>query len=90
MGRISNPSYEDGRDAFFALLGNAPSTGLVNQTTQRPMERNVAAILPPSPEATPILAARTDAVFAGSLQAADDVVIDMPMLPEEEVSELVE
>jgi streptogramin lyase len=79
-----------GRDAFFALLGNAPSTGSVNQPTQRPTERNVAAILPPSPEAAPILAARRDAVFAGSQQAADDVLTDMPMLPEEDVSIAVE
>jgi hypothetical protein len=75
-----------GRDAFFALVGNAPSTGPVNQTTQRPTERNVAAILPPSPEATPILAARSDAVFAGSEQAADDVLIDVPFFPDEEVA----
>jgi hypothetical protein len=78
------------RNAFFALLGSTPSTGSVNQNTQRPTERNVTAILPPSPEAAPILAARSDAVFAGSQQAADDVLTDVPMLPEEEVSELVE
>jgi hypothetical protein len=79
-----------GRDAFFALVGNAASTGSVNQTTQRPVERNVAAILPPGPEAAPILAARSDAVFAGSQQAADDVLIDVPTLPEEDVSVAVE
>jgi hypothetical protein len=78
-----------GRDAFFALLGNAPSTGPVKQSIQRPTERNVPAILPPSPEAATILAARTDAVFAGS-QQGDDVLIDMPMLPEEDVSVAVE
>jgi hypothetical protein len=43
-----------------------------------------------SPEAAPILAARGDAVFAGSQQAADDVPIDVPMLPEEDVSVAVE
>jgi hypothetical protein len=79
-----------GRDAFFALVGNAPSVSLVNQTTQRPTERNVATILPPSPEAAPILAARTDAVFAGSQQGADDVLIDMLMLPDEDVAVAVE
>jgi hypothetical protein len=79
-----------GRDAFFALVGNASSTGSVNQTTQRPRERNVTAILPPSPAATPIPAARSDAVFAGSQQAADNVVIDMTILPDEEVAVAVE
>jgi hypothetical protein len=79
-----------GRDAFFALLGNAPSTGSVNQITQRPAERNVAAILPPSPEATPILAARSDAVLAGSQPAADDVLIDVPFFPDEEGAIAVE
>jgi hypothetical protein len=71
-----------GRDAYFALLGNAPSVSSVNQTTQRPTERNVAAILPPSPEAAPILTARTDAVFAGSQQMADDALTDMLLLPD--------
>jgi hypothetical protein len=79
-----------GRDAFFALVGNAPSTGPVNQTTQPPTERNVAAILPPSPEAAPILAARSDAVFAGSQQAADDVLTDVPLLSDEDVANAVE
>jgi DNA-binding beta-propeller fold protein YncE len=79
-----------GRDAFFALLGNGPSTGSVNQITQRPAERNVASILPPSPEAAPILAARSDAVFAGSQQAADDVLIDMAIVGDEDVSVAVE
>jgi hypothetical protein len=79
-----------GRDAFFALLGNAPSTGSVNQITQHPAERNVAAILPPSPEAAPILAARTDAVFAGSQQAADEVLIDMAIVAEEDASVALE
>jgi hypothetical protein len=78
------------RDAFFDLVGNAPSTGSVNQTTQRPTERNVVAILPPSPEAAPIMAARSDAVFADSQQAADDVVIDMAMVADEDVSVAVE
>jgi sugar lactone lactonase YvrE len=67
-------SVNSGRDAFFALLGNAPSTGSVNQLTQRSAEINVAAILPPSPEAAPILAARSDAVFAGSQQETDDLL----------------
>jgi hypothetical protein len=79
-----------GRDAFFALLGNGPSVGSVNQTTQRPTERNVAAILPSSPESAPILAARSDAVFAGSQQAADDVLIDMAIVADEDVSVAVE
>jgi hypothetical protein len=79
-----------GRDAFFALLGNAPSSGPVNQITQRPAERNVAAILPPSPEAAPILSARSDAVFAGSQQAADDVLIDMAIVTDEDVAVAVE
>jgi hypothetical protein len=78
------------RDAFFALVGNAPSTGSVNQTTQRPAERNVAAILGPTTEAAPILSARSDAVFAGSQQGADDVLIDMLMLPDEDVAVAVE
>jgi DNA-binding beta-propeller fold protein YncE len=79
-----------GRDAFFALLGNAPSPGSVNQTAQRPAERNVATILPPRPEAAPILAARSDAVFAGSQQAADDVLIDMAIVADEDVAVAVE
>jgi sugar lactone lactonase YvrE len=79
-----------GRDALFALLGNAPSTGPVNPINQRPAERNVTAILPPSPEAAPILAARSDAVFAGSQQAADDVLIEMAIVADEEGSEAVE
>jgi hypothetical protein len=79
-----------GRDAFFALLGNAPSAGPVNQITQRPTERNVASILLHSTGATPILAARTDAVFAGSQQAADDVLIDTAIVAEEEVAVPIE
>jgi hypothetical protein len=63
-----------GRDAFFALLGNAPSTGSVNQIIQRPMFSDVPANLPPSSQAVPILAARSDAVFAGSQQETDDLV----------------
>jgi hypothetical protein len=78
------------RDAFFALLGNAPSTGPVNQITQRPAERNVPANLPPSPEAAPIMATRSDAVFAGSQEAADDVLTDMPFFTDEDVSVAVE
>jgi hypothetical protein len=58
----------------------------VNQSIQRPTERNVTAILPPSTEAAPIPAARSDAVFAGSQQTADVVLIDVPLLPEEEVA----
>jgi sugar lactone lactonase YvrE len=78
------------RDAFFALLGNGPATGPVKQIAQRPAERNVAAILPPSPESAPILAARSDAVFAGSQQAADDVMIDMAIVADEDVAVAVE
>ena len=77
-------------DLFFAFLGNAPSTGPVNQTTQRPAERNVAAILGPTTEAAPILSARSDAVFAGSQQAADDVMIDMAIVADEDVAVAVE
>jgi streptogramin lyase len=79
-----------GRDAFFALIGNAPSVTSVNQSTQRPGERNVAAILLRSSEAAPILAARTDAVFAGSQQAADDVLIDMAIVADEDFSVAIE
>jgi hypothetical protein len=62
----------------------------VNQISQRPTFSNVPASLPPSPEATPILAARSDAVFAGSQQAADDVLIDMAIVADEDVSVAVE
>jgi hypothetical protein len=78
------------RDAFFALLGNLPSTGSVNQITQRQTDRSVAPTLPPSPEAAPTLAARSDAVFAGSQQATDEVLTDVPLLPDEEVAVAVE
>jgi hypothetical protein len=77
-------------DVFFAFLGNGQSAGQVNQITQRPTERYVPAILPPSPEAAPILAARTDAVFAGSQQAAEDVVIDMAIVPDEDATIAIE
>jgi hypothetical protein len=63
-----------GRDAFFALVGNAPATGPVNQITSRPTFNNAPATLPPSPEAASILAAQSDAVFAGSQQASDDLL----------------
>jgi hypothetical protein len=77
-----------GRDAFFALIGNAPSTGPANQITQRPMERNVAAISPPSPEASPIPAARSEAVFAGFEEETDnDVLTELPLFPNHEASE---
>jgi sugar lactone lactonase YvrE len=77
-----------GRDAVFALVGNAPSIGLVNQTTQRPTERNVAAILPLNTEAAPILAARSDAVFAGSQEDTEiDVLPDVPLFSNQEASE---
>jgi hypothetical protein len=91
VGRISNPSYdESGRDAFFTLVGNAPSTGSVNQITQRPTLSNMPAILPPIRETAPILAARIDAVFAGSQQAADDVLIDMAIIADEDVAVAIE
>src|SRR5262249_60004125 len=79
-----------GRDAFFALVGNAATTGSVNQITQRPTTSSVPANLPPSSEAAPILAPRSHAVFAGSQQAEDDMRIDMPFFPEEDSSVAVE
>jgi streptogramin lyase len=75
VGRISNPSYEDGRDAFFALLGNVPSTGPVNQISQRTGFNSAPADLPPSAQAAPILAARSDIIFAGSQQQTDDLLL---------------
>jgi hypothetical protein len=91
VGRVSNPSYDEaGRDAVFALFGNGPSASSVNQIAQPPAERNVAAILPRSMEAVPILAARSDAVFASSQREADDVLTDMALLPEEDVAVTIE
>jgi hypothetical protein len=62
----------------------------VNQITQRPGEKNVAAILPRSSEAASILAARSDAVFAGSQQEADEVLIDMAIVVDEDVAVAVD
>jgi DNA-binding beta-propeller fold protein YncE len=84
------PSPANSRDAFFAMLGSAPSTGSVNQIAQRPAERIVPANLPPSPEATPILAARSDLVFAGLQQGSDDLLSEMPVFSDEEGSEVLE
>jgi hypothetical protein len=71
-------------------LGNGPSVGSVNQIAQRPTERNAAVILPPSPESAPILAARTDAVFAGSQHGADEVLIDVAIVADEDVAVALE
>jgi DNA-binding beta-propeller fold protein YncE len=78
-----------GRDAFFALLGNAPSAGTVSQITQRPASNRVLATLPPSGQTAPILAARSDLVFAGSQQETDDGFVDVPLFPDPDSAELV-
>jgi hypothetical protein len=75
-----------GRDAFFALLGNAPPPGSVNSITRHPPERNIVAIVPPV-VSTP--SARIDLVFAGSEQEADAMIADGPLFPDPEGAELI-
>ncbi len=77
------------RDAFFALLGNAPSTGTFSQIAQRPASNSVPANLPPSSQAATIPAARIDLVFAGSQQETDEPFADVPLFPDPDSSELV-
>jgi streptogramin lyase len=75
-----------GRDAFFALLDNAPPSGSVNSVTQHPPERNVVATVPPV-VSTP--SARIDLVFAGSEQETDAMIADGPLFPDPEGAELI-
>jgi DNA-binding beta-propeller fold protein YncE len=78
------------RDAFFALVGNAPSTGPVNQFTQRPAVHTAPANQPLSAQAVSILASRSDAVFAGSEEETGiDVLTELPLFPNQEASEMV-
>jgi hypothetical protein len=77
------------RDAFFALLGNAPSTGTLSQIAQRPASNSAPGNLPPSSQAATISAARIDLVFAGSQQETDEAIADVPLFPDPDSSELV-
>jgi hypothetical protein len=72
-----------------ALLGNAPSTGALTPIAQRPASHSAPANLSPSAQVAIIPAARVDLIFAGSQQETDEVIADVPFLPDPDTSDLI-